>query len=174
MYTAVLAMGDKPFQERHAVTRTHACTCRKAFRSVKNHTCKSNFWLHVFTTNCLSLIKICTYYHDTIKQVAVVDLNWSYVHNYFDCENYCWFHKKSKSPHYNKGRGLNLKICQNFVGTNFFLKFVCVVGINLYGESWNFMGGVIFVTAVSLLHFFRNNQIPRKLKSFFQEFLQEM
>ena len=43
MYTAALTMGDKPFQERHAVTCTYACTCRKAFRSVLNHTCKSNF-----------------------------------------------------------------------------------------------------------------------------------
>ena len=103
MYIAALTMGDKPFQERHAVTCMYACTCRKAFRSVLNHTCKSNFWLHIFTTNCLSLIKICAYYHGIIKQVAVVDLNWSYVHNYFDCESYCWFYKRSKSPHYNRG-----------------------------------------------------------------------
>ena len=54
--------------------------------------------------------------------------------------------------------GLNLKICQNFVGTKFFLKFV---------GGDNYMGGVIFITTFSLFHFFRNIQTPRKVKSFF-------
>ena len=40
--------------------------------------------------------------------------------------------------------GLNLKVCQNFVGTKFFLRFV--EGINLYG-------GEICITTISLFHF---------------------
>ena len=59
--------------------------------------------------------------------------------------------------------GLNLKICQNFLGQDFFL--------NLRGNKplWGELklyGGVIFITTRSLFYFFRNSQTPRKTKSF--------
>ena len=41
---------NRPFQERYAIANAHACTHAKAFRCVTNHTLKSNFWLHIFTT----------------------------------------------------------------------------------------------------------------------------
>ena len=60
--------------------------------------------------------------------------------------------------------GLNLKVCQNFVGTKFFLRFVG--GINLYGGRnmcyYNF-----------IISFFRNSQHPEKwsvsVKNFFRK-----
>ena len=61
--------------------------------------------------------------------------------------------------------GLKLKICQNFVGTNFFLTFA--------GE-YSSMGGVTFITTLSLFHFFRNSQHPEKSSVFFYKFLQGM
>ena len=75
--------------------------------------------------------------------------------------------------HYNGG--LNLKICRNFVGTNFFLG-LCrnkpLWGeLKLYGGEGG--GGVIFSTAISLFHFFRNRQYPEKwsvsVKDFFRK-----
>ena len=38
------------FQERHAIGCTGAHICAKVLRSVINHMCKSNIWLHLFTT----------------------------------------------------------------------------------------------------------------------------
>ena len=71
--------------------------------------------------------------------------------------------------HYNGG--LNLKICQNFVGTNFFLG-LCR-DKPLWGELKLYRGGVIFITAISLFHFFRNRQHPEKwsvsVKDFFRK-----
>ena len=64
-------------------------------------------------------------------------------------------------PHYN---GINLKICQKFGGTNFFLKFE--EDKPLWGEL-KLYEGVIFVTTLSLFHFLRSSQTPRKVKSFF-------
>ena len=63
--------------------------------------------------------------------------------------------------------GLNLKICQNFVGIKLLLTFVG--DRTLWGEggggggggeeelkSYDYMGRVIFITTLSLFHFFRN------------------
>ena len=64
----------------------------------------------------------------------------------------------STPPYYNGG--LNLKICQNFVGTNFFLTIV--EDKPLWGELKLYGGGVIFITTPSLFYFFRNSQHPEK------------
>ena len=60
--------------------------------------------------------------------------------------------------------GLNLKICQNFVGTKFFLTFG---GDKLEWGELKLYGGVIFITALALFNFFRNSQHPEKKKCFF-------
>ena len=48
--------------------------------------------------------------------------------------------------------GLNLKICQDFVGTKCFLKFVG--DRPLWGEL-NLYGGVIFIITLSFFYFFK-------------------
>ena len=48
------------------------------------------------------------------------------------------------------GGGVNLKICQNFVGQNFFLDLRMDKPL---WRSWNNMGGIIFITMISLFHF---------------------
>ena len=54
---------------------------------------------------------------------------------------------------------LNLKISQNFVGTNFFLH---LWGDELLWGELKLYGDVIFITTISLFHFFRNSQDPEK------------
>ena len=56
--------------------------------------------------------------------------------------------------------GLNLKICQNFVGTKFFHMFVGWGGGG--GGHKSLWGEVIFITTSSLFQFFRKNQYPEK------------
>ena len=56
------------------------------------------------------------------------------------------------------------KVCQNFVGTKFFLTFVG--DKPLWGEL-KLYGGVIFVTTLSLFHLFRNSYPTLKSKLFF-------
>ena len=60
---------------------------------------------------------------------------------------------------------LNMKICQNFVGTKCFLTFV--------GGQTYIGGGVIFVTILSLFHLFRNNYHPEKQSVYFMNFLRK-
>ena len=65
-----------------------------------------------------------------------------------------------RPPHYNgEGGGLNLKICQNFVGTKFCLTFV---GNKPHLGELKLYGGVIFVTTLSLFHLRRNSYHPEK------------
>ena len=52
-----------------------------------------------------------------------------------------------------------MKICQNFMVANFFLTFVG--DKSLWGEL-KIYGGVIFITTLSLFHFFRNSQHQEK------------
>ena len=63
-------------------------------------------------------------------------------------------------PHCNGG--LIWKICQNFVGTRIFPKFVG--DKPLWGEFKLYGEGVIFINMLSF-HFFRNSKTPRKVKS---------
>ena len=55
-------------------------------------------------------------------------------------------------------------------GQNF--SYICW-GINLHGGSKNYMGGVIFITTLSLFHFFRNSQHPEKRSVSFKNFFRK-
>ena len=66
-------LDSRPFQEITPIACEHADTRTKAFRSVVNHTQKSNVWLHVFTTLLPVFDQNMCHFHVTIEQTAVID-----------------------------------------------------------------------------------------------------
>ena len=50
-----------------------------------------------------------------------------------------------------------------------FFSYICG-GINLYWGSQNYMGGVIFISTLSLFHFLKNSQHPEKWSISFKNF----
>ena len=74
-------------------------------------------------------------------------------------------------PSSNFNGGLNLKICQNFVGQKLFLNLW--EDKPLWGELKLYEGGVIFITTLSLFHFFRNSQHSEKWNRSFKNFFRK-
>ena len=74
------------------------------------------------------------------------------------------------SPHYNEGTDL-IEGLSKFCG-DYFFSCICV-GINLYRGSRNFMGGVIFITTVSLFPFLKNSYHSEKWSVFLKKFFRK-
>ena len=61
------------FQERHAITCTCTHTHANTFRSEINCTCKSNFWIQIFTTYLPAYDQdMCLFSYVTIKQLLLI------------------------------------------------------------------------------------------------------